>query len=191
MAMRELNREPPSPEHRFRALGARQPRDGAAAEAQAVVAVIWAALWPKLLAVAIALGIWQLVVWSGWKPDYVLPPPIPVFQSLFDDFATIMEGVGNTLQRAVIGFSLALVIGTTLGARRLAIARAAGRNRLDDHRSPDDAVDRVVPARHRAVLDLATARSTSWSCSAPPRRSRTASSAGSTTSSRCCSGPVG
>jgi len=79
-------------------------------------ALFWGALWPKLAAIAIALGIWQLVVWSGWRPDYVLPPPIPVFEALFADFGNIMEGVANTLQRAVIGFSLALVLGTLLGA---------------------------------------------------------------------------
>ena len=34
---------------------------------------IWSGAWPKLLAVAIVLVVWQLVVWSGWKPEYVLP----------------------------------------------------------------------------------------------------------------------
>jgi NitT/TauT family transport system permease protein len=80
------------------------------------VARIWSALWPKLAAIAFALGIWQLVVWSGWKPDYLLPGPVPVFQTLIDDFGTIMEGAANTLQRAAIGYSLALVIGVTIGA---------------------------------------------------------------------------
>ena len=75
----------------------------------------WASLWPKLLAVGIALGIWQVVVWSGWKPDYVLPGPVPVFQSLFDNFDVIIEGLGTTLQRALIGYALALVIGGFIG----------------------------------------------------------------------------
>lgn len=79
------------------------------------LAAIWSALWPKLMAIAIALGIWQLVVWSGWKPDYVLPPPWPVFQSLFNNFSDIMEGLSNTMRRAAIGFSLALIIGVILG----------------------------------------------------------------------------
>ena len=75
----------------------------------------WASLWPKLLAIGLALGIWQLVVWSGWKPDYVLPPPKPVFESLFDNFSTIMRAVGTTMRRAVVGYSVALVIGVVLG----------------------------------------------------------------------------
>ena len=37
---------------------------------------IWAAIWPKLLAVAIVIGVWQIVVWSGWKPEYVVPSPV-------------------------------------------------------------------------------------------------------------------
>lgn len=80
-----------------------------------VVKRIWAGLWPKMMAVAIALGIWQVVVWSGWKPEYVLPPPWPVFQALFDNFGDIMEGLATTMQRAVIGFSMALVIGVVVG----------------------------------------------------------------------------
>jgi NitT/TauT family transport system permease protein len=42
----------------------------------------WSWLWPKLAAVALVLAAWQFVVWSGWKPDYVLPGPGPVFQRL-------------------------------------------------------------------------------------------------------------
>ena len=33
----------------------------------------WAATWPKLAAVALALFLWQCVVWSGWRPEYALP----------------------------------------------------------------------------------------------------------------------
>lgn len=77
---------------------------------------LWSASWPKLAAVAISLVIWQLVVWSGWRPEYVLPPPREVFQTLFDDWDTLMEAAWKTLQRAAIGFGLALVIGTVIGA---------------------------------------------------------------------------
>jgi hypothetical protein len=36
---------------------------------------LWSALWPKLAAVALAAMAWQAVVWSGWRPEYVLPGP--------------------------------------------------------------------------------------------------------------------
>jgi NitT/TauT family transport system permease protein len=77
---------------------------------------IWAAVWPKLGAVAIALLLWQLVVWSGWKPDYVLPGPVAVFQTLFDNLGDYISAAATTLERAVIGFGIAIVIGTFIGA---------------------------------------------------------------------------
>ena len=43
---------------------------------------VWKSTWPKLLAVAIVLLVWQIVVWSGWKPEYVLPGPQTVFGDL-------------------------------------------------------------------------------------------------------------
>src|SRR5438309_2079064 len=33
---------------------------------------VWRNVWPKAAAVGRALAAWQVVVWSGWKPDYVL-----------------------------------------------------------------------------------------------------------------------
>jgi NitT/TauT family transport system permease protein len=77
---------------------------------------IWAAVWPKLGAVAIALLLWQIVVWSGWKPVYVLPGPVAVFQSLFDNLGDYLSAAVTTLERAVIGFAIAIVIGTFIGA---------------------------------------------------------------------------
>ena len=75
----------------------------------------WGWAWPKVAAILIGLGLWQGVVWTGWRPEFVLPPPGPVFRTLIADFPTIMEGVANTLQRAAVGYSLALVIGVAIG----------------------------------------------------------------------------
>ena len=77
---------------------------------------IWAAAWPKLLAVAIVLIVWQLVVWSGWKPEYVLPGPRKVWDSFVENFSTNMDAAWTTLQRGFKGFAFALVIGTIVGA---------------------------------------------------------------------------
>ena len=77
---------------------------------------IWAATWPKLGAIVIALLLWQIVVWSGWKPDYLLPGPVAVFQTLFDNFGDYVSAAVTTLQRAAIGFGVAVVIGTLIGA---------------------------------------------------------------------------
>jgi NitT/TauT family transport system permease protein len=77
---------------------------------------LWAAAWPKLLAVALALIVWQLVVWSGWKPEYVLPGPRKVWDSFVENFSTNMDAAWTTLQRGFKGFAFALVIGTIVGA---------------------------------------------------------------------------
>ena len=37
---------------------------------------VWASTWPKLIAVGIVLGLWQLLYMSGWRPAYVLPSPV-------------------------------------------------------------------------------------------------------------------
>ena len=77
---------------------------------------IWAATWPKLGAIAIALLLWQLVVWSGWKEEYVLPGPLTTFEYLFDNVGDFLAAAATTLQRAAIGFCVALAIGTAIGA---------------------------------------------------------------------------
>ncbi|HVE98518.1 MAG TPA: ABC transporter permease, partial [Mycobacteriales bacterium] len=42
----------------------------------------WEAAWPKLAAVGVLLAVWQLLVWSGWRPDTVLPAPQDVLARL-------------------------------------------------------------------------------------------------------------
>ncbi|MEU4426087.1 ABC transporter permease [Actinoplanes sp. NPDC024001] len=90
---------------------------------------IWSSAWPKLLAVAIAITAWQLVVLSEWKPPYVLPGPQTVFTDLTGLITTgsFWDGVRLTMTRALTGFLLAVVIGTVIGAAvsRFAPLRAA------------------------------------------------------------------
>ncbi len=78
---------------------------------------IWAWSWPKLMAVGLVLVAWQLVVWSGWRPEYVLPGPITTLQAVWEMMGTdrFWSAIATTLTRAVAGFALALLIGTTLG----------------------------------------------------------------------------
>jgi NitT/TauT family transport system permease protein len=79
---------------------------------------LWASLWPVLAAIAIAVGVWELVVLSGWKPTYVLPGPADVFPRLADDLRDggFWSGLGLTMRRAVAGFALAILVGAVLGA---------------------------------------------------------------------------
>jgi NitT/TauT family transport system permease protein len=83
---------------------------------------IWASVWPKLLAVGIVGGVWQAVVWSGWRPEYVLPSPPTVLKRFFEDLGegATWEAIANTMKRAATGYTLAAVIGTLIG---LAVTR--------------------------------------------------------------------
>jgi len=92
---------------------------------------LWSWLWPKLAALALFLAAWQLVVWSGWRPDYVLPGPVPVFQRLYEDLSQpdFYVGVGVTLRRALVGYAIAIVIGSVIGllvARVPVVRKAVG-----------------------------------------------------------------
>lgn len=79
---------------------------------------VWSSVWPMLTAVAIALFAWQVVVWSGWKETYVLPGPKDTLPVLWDQVKStkFWDAVRLTMQRAVIGFALSIVIGVLIGA---------------------------------------------------------------------------
>jgi NitT/TauT family transport system permease protein len=79
---------------------------------------IWTMLWPKVAAVSIAVFLWQCVVWSGWKKEYVLPGPRRVFPVLRDLITSgkLQDAVVQTMERAVKGYALALVIGVLVGS---------------------------------------------------------------------------
>lgn len=79
---------------------------------------VWDSLWPKVLAVAIVLLVWELVVLSGWKSTFILPGPGPVFSELLDEVGTgaFWSSVFITMRRAVVGFAFAVLIGTAVGA---------------------------------------------------------------------------
>jgi len=78
---------------------------------------VWAAVWPKLLAVVLALAIWQLVYLSGFK-HAILPGPATTLPNLWSQaqHAELWHAIGTSLRRILIGFALALVIGSVVGA---------------------------------------------------------------------------
>jgi NitT/TauT family transport system permease protein len=83
---------------------------------------VWAWVWPKALAILIVLALWQAVYLSGWRPPFVLPSPATTLSTLWDMLWTqrFWSSMATTLTRAVIGFTLALTIGTIIG---VAVAR--------------------------------------------------------------------
>jgi NitT/TauT family transport system permease protein len=76
----------------------------------------WTAAWPKLLAIALVLGIWELVHLTGWK-SLVLSSPGTVLSYLWHDAQTgqLWAAIGVTLRRAVTGYLVALVVGSVIG----------------------------------------------------------------------------
>ena len=77
----------------------------------------WAALWPMVLAIAIVLAAWELIALSGWK-KLIFPAPGPTLANLWDELGTgeLWHAIGVTAMRAIIGFALAVVIGSVIGA---------------------------------------------------------------------------
>ena len=89
----------------------------------------WSWLWPKLAAIAVVLAVWQVAVWSGWKPDYVLPGPGAVFRRLAEDLdnPNFDLGIAITMRRALTGYAIAVAIGSVAGIliARIAVLRRA------------------------------------------------------------------
>jgi len=88
---------------------------------------VWATTWPKVLAIMLVVGVWQVVVWTDWRSESQLPAPSTVLRALADDFGTIAASAGVTLGRGAIGFPLAVIVGTLVGiaVARIGVLRAA------------------------------------------------------------------
>ena len=99
------------------------PRNAAAARAQSILS----ATWPKLLAIAIVIAAWQIVVWSGHWPEYLVPSPFTVLDQLWHDRGKMVTATWVTLRRGAQGFVLAILIGSVLGigVARVKVLRAA------------------------------------------------------------------
>jgi sulfonate transport system permease protein len=76
----------------------------------------WAAAWPKLLAIALVLALWEAVALTGWK-SLVFKGPVAVLPDLWQmaQHAQLWQAVYVTMQRAVVGYAISLVIGTIIG----------------------------------------------------------------------------
>jgi NitT/TauT family transport system permease protein len=73
---------------------------------------VWSSIWPKLAAAGIGIALWQLVVWSGWKPTYLLPSPFTVFHTMWNDRHALFSALGTTTRDAIEYYAAALAIGT-------------------------------------------------------------------------------
>ena len=82
------------------------------------LSALWRRAWPKVAALVLALGAWQLVVLSGWRPTYVLPSPGTAFRELVrvageGGFWSALQVTGG---RALVGYGAAVAVGGVIGA---------------------------------------------------------------------------
>jgi NitT/TauT family transport system permease protein len=85
------------------------------------------AVWPKLAAIVIGVFLWQVVVWTGWKPTFLLPGPFTVFRAMGTDHSALLRGANKTLSHALEGYVIALIIGTlvAIAITRVQLLRTA------------------------------------------------------------------
>jgi NitT/TauT family transport system permease protein len=90
--------------------------DQAKAEPGRLARKAWATFWPKLLAVALVLVVWELIALTHWK-QYVFKGPGPVLSDLWQQMqhGMLWATIGWTMRSAVTGYVVALIIGSVLG----------------------------------------------------------------------------
>jgi NitT/TauT family transport system permease protein len=84
---------------------------------------------PPVTAIALVLVVWQLLVWAKVAPDYKLPSPAAVWGEVETAWlqGTLLDYIWTSVSRGLLGFLLALAIGTPLGllVARVGFVRAA------------------------------------------------------------------
>ncbi|MFJ3934235.1 MULTISPECIES: ABC transporter permease [unclassified Streptomyces] len=84
---------------------------------------------PPVVAVALVLLVWQLLVAAEVTESYKLPPPSAVWDGVREMWlqGTLLDVVWTSVSRGLLGFLLALAIGTPLGllVARVRFVRAA------------------------------------------------------------------
>jgi len=85
------------------------------------------AAWPRVLAIGILLAIWQVLVIAGVRSpgDARLPGPGDAISEIgyLTHIGVLLPALVQTLERAAIGYVLALVLGTLVG---LAVVTTSG-----------------------------------------------------------------
>jgi NitT/TauT family transport system permease protein len=80
------------------------------------------AIVTRVAALAIFIAAWQVVVMTGWKPEYLIPSPFTVFDAILHGPGAFTHNAGVTLVRAAIGFGAAIAVGVVLGSAAAILA---------------------------------------------------------------------
>ncbi|MDH6108456.1 NitT/TauT family transport system permease protein [Kitasatospora sp. MAP12-15] len=72
---------------------------------------------PPLLAVLLVVAVWEAVFLARVEPDWVLPGPVQVWQSMRGALqqGDVWPSVGQSVSRGLLGFAASVLIGTPLG----------------------------------------------------------------------------
>ena len=97
------------------------PEAQAGSRAGRMARTAWTKSWPKLLAIALVLALWQLFYLSNFHGDTargLVKGPGTVLPNLWDQLmhGQLKLAIRTTLERAVVGYGLSLVIGVIIGA---------------------------------------------------------------------------
>ncbi|MFD5315484.1 ABC transporter permease [Streptomyces sp. NPDC127098] len=100
-----------------------------AQDRQSIGRVVLAKVVPPLVAVLLVLAVWQAVYWAEIQPDYLMPSPADVWGE-YDEMwrqGTLFEYIWTSVSRGLLGFLVAIAIGTPLGllVARVKLVRAA------------------------------------------------------------------
>jgi NitT/TauT family transport system permease protein len=74
-------------------------------------------IWVKLAFFMLLFGFWEGLCLLGIWPSYVFPSPVDVIASVIEGFAdgTFVRAILKSLQRAVTGYGISMVVGIPLG----------------------------------------------------------------------------
>jgi ABC-type nitrate/sulfonate/bicarbonate transport system permease component len=68
---------------------------------------------PLLVIVAI-VGVWELITAAGWVDPLLVPPPLDVLKSLWEDRSILAPDLWTTTKEVLVGLALALALGVAL-----------------------------------------------------------------------------
>lgn len=68
-----------------------------------------------IAAIAIALGLWEFLVWYNEVPHYLIPAPSLIAKTLVTDWSSLMQSAMFTVKLTLMALALAIVGGVALG----------------------------------------------------------------------------
>lgn len=70
-----------------------------------------------LIAIAVIVLIWQIIIWIQWQPDYIIPSPTQVWNALANQATEdiLWQATFNSIRRAAQGFIIAIAVATPIG----------------------------------------------------------------------------